>query len=301
MYELTQDKLSIEIDQSLFSMVLSMIAESTSCSLQKQQQQQQQQRAERDDEATLLSDIMPSGSGCSSSTKASRSSSGCSSMTSSPVNSSHTTHQTAHTTAGATLERPHLDLDDNETDDLVVYKKIAAKCRKLFEKIAPLFGAAAVEANFTTPLLALDCLLNLNRNTRNLLYLNEAYKAELRVSGVLDKLACRVHFLADQCAAPAHHHTHHQQQQHTTSGDAVLAYVIDRLIACLGLYQTVTQPPVVMPGSVASTSASSASHGAPTKKLLSICHGNMPTPEYVLNQAYLIELKDGDLFDSLKR
>lgn len=177
-YELTQDKLSVEIDQSLFNLVLEIVNEFTSSS----------SSGESSDEefiATHLNDIPLS----SVSTKASRSSSGCSSMTSSPSNPlHHQRHQSAHIG----------ELDGDETDDLIVYKKVSAKCRKLFEKISPLFSAASsslnqtatpsppqsaiagahnqVEINFCTSLLSLDCLLNLNKNTRNLLFLNETYK-----------------------------------------------------------------------------------------------------------------------------
>lgn len=181
-YELTQDKLSVEIDQSLFNLVLEIVNEFTSSS----------SSGESSDEefiTTHLNDIPLS----SVSTKASRSSSGCSSMTSSPSNPLHQRHQSAHIG----------ELDGDETDDLIVYKKVSAKCRKLFEKISPLFSAASaslnqsttpsppqsviagahnqVEINFCTSLLSLDCLLNLNKNTRNLLFLNETYKVLFRV------------------------------------------------------------------------------------------------------------------------
>lgn len=280
-YELTQDKLSIDIDQSLFNLVLKLINESSSNSNQ-------------DESAQLLSDVLnPT---WSTSTKASRSSSGCSSMTSSPINSHH--HAKEH--------HAHFDLDsassttndDNEADDLVVYKKISAKCRKLFEKISTLFGTVAstvnlssspsssvnqqAEVNFATSLLALDCLLNLNKNTRNLLYLNETYKGELRDSGVLDKVIGRIRFLDDFMQNSVGHHSD------------LFVYVIDRYQACLSFLQTVTQPPHVTP-------AANATNGQPNRKFLSICAAEMPTPQFVLNQGYLVEFKDGCLLDSLKR
>jgi hypothetical protein len=72
-----------------------------------------------------------------------------------------------------------------------------------------------------------------------------------------------------------------------------LVYAIDRYIQCLSLLQTITQAP---------QQSAQQQQQQPKKKLLSICYdSDSPTPEFVLNQNYLIEFRDGFFIDILKK
>lgn len=180
----------------------------------------------------------------------------------------------------------HLNTDfDSEDNDEYVYKKIFSKCKKLFEKLSGFsissHSEPTYDLNFSSQLLSLDCLLNLNKNTKNLLYQNESFKAQLRELKILDKLLVRIKWIQTFLISNA------------TSDNGVASYLLERYISCLNLFQTVTQ----------TTNQSNEMSSKSNKKVLSICHPSTTpaTTEFFLNQNYLIEFKKDFLIVLIKK
>jgi hypothetical protein len=234
MYELTQDKLLIDVDKSLFTLIISIV--------------NMNENEEATTAATELSDILLSNK---QSTKNKRTSD-------SPL--------PAVNNSVCFKDATELDLDDN---DDYVYKKINSKCKALFHKLNPFTASGftstlspQVEFNFNSQLLSLDCLLNLNKHTKNLL-LNESYKSQLRELKILDKIVTRLELIVNTLMSPF-------------SGHTLANYLLEKFISCFNLLQTVTQ----------------------TTAAASTC--NTP-PDFALNQLYLIDLNQKSLVTLIKQ
>jgi hypothetical protein len=192
-----------------------------------------------------------------------------------------------------------LDLDDN---DEYVYKKINAKCKALFRKLNPFCArvhasaAASLEFNFNSQLLSLDCLLNLDKHTRNLL-LNESYKSQLRELKILDKIVVRLQFIVNLLTSNVLPSGENNGDDHD---DSWTNYLLEKFISCFNLLQTVTQTTTTM----ATSTSNGASRLKPSRKVLSICDKAAEpheTPDFVLNQLYLIDFKQKSLVSLIKQ
>lgn len=270
MYELTQDKLLVDIDKSLFNLIISIVNmnETTPDALNGDAS-----TALDTTRYAYLNDLQTI-NGQQSNKRLSSTSSSLSNSPSSLLNQNNNNGQ----------KETHNELDLDENDDYV-YKKISSKCKALFYRLNPLTMNATHEheLNFNSQLLSLDCLLNLNKHTKNLI-LNENYSSQLRDLKILDKLVIRLRFILNFFLA-------------SSSTECPLTnYLLDKFISCFNLLQTVTQPnyasrhkPI---GQVATNS-----------KFLPICdkNTNVKIAEFIQNQNYLTELKKSILIDLIKQ
>lgn len=248
---MTQDNLSIDIDDSTFSLILSFLQFN-----EKNNGIKDISNDELTSKFSYLDDL-----------------------------ANTTSHSNSQTNGSQSSEEINL-IDAN--DDLVVYKKIYSKCKKIFLDInsdnLTKENQELDEMQFNCTLLTLDCLLNMNQNMKKNIVHNNFYKNELREKFVIDKILIRskllIKSLKDLQDKPEFEFEIEQYRIKSL-------FLLNKLKLCINLIETLIQP---------------TSHTNLTAKNVKAIKykENDPLESSEINQSYLIDLKNRFVLEFIK-
>lgn len=205
MFALTQDNLSIDIDNSTFNLIISFLQDQNNCI----------NDLETDELASkfnYLHDLTNRNNLSSSQT-------------------------------GRSQPNEEINFID-ANDDEVVFKKIYSKCKKIYDAISSdnLTKEYQVlhEMQFNCSLLTLDCLLNMNQNMKKNIVQNNFYRNELREKFVLDKILIRSHLILESLISlPNKFQFEFSHNDHEENIKKL--FLINKLKSCINLIETLTQ------------------------------------------------------------
>ncbi|RNA22695.1 wings apart -like protein [Brachionus plicatilis] len=259
-FTLTQDNLSIDIDDSTFNLILSFLQfnEQNSCI-------KDLDNGELADKFSYLIDLAS--------------------------NSCHMNNQKNGSQSNDEIS------SSDANDDLIVYKKIYSKCKKIYDHIHS--DTLTKEHNilqdihFNCALLTLDCLLNMNQNMKKNIVLNDFYKNEMREKFVIDKILIRSKLILKSLI----NLKTQSEFEFTQSGlgeNTKFLFLLGKLKSCINLIETLTQP----------ISHSKSTNTGITNNLKSIKYKeddeDGPLESNQLNQNYMVDLKNRFVIEFIK-
>lgn len=208
MFALTQDNLSIDIDNSTFNLILSFL--------------------ESKEQKNCINDLDKNELSCQFNY--------LQDLTS--KNNNYSINQDGGSQSNEEIN----SVDAN--DDQVVFKKIYSKCKKIYDEISldnlNKENKASHEMQFNCSLLTLDCLLNMNQNMKKNLVQNIFYKNELREKFVMDKILVRSQLILESLIGlQSHFQFEFVPNEHEESIKKI--FLINKLKSCINFIETLTQ------------------------------------------------------------